>query len=47
MIGLGCDRKKKPRAKGKFYRMLIRSLMLYETKYWVVKSQEKSELGVI
>lgn len=42
-----CGRRKIPhKVKGEFYHMHIRPTMLYETKCWVVKSQQESKLSV-
>ena len=39
-----CDRKFPSRLKGKFYRVAIDSVLLYETEYWLVKKTFKDEM---
>ena len=33
--------------KGKFYCITIRTTILYEIEYWMVKSQEENKLNII
>ncbi|KAM1006091.1 hypothetical protein ACFX2I_002875 [Malus domestica] len=45
-FGVLCDRRMPLKLKGKFYRMAIRSAMLYGTECWAVKHQHVHKMGV-
>ena len=41
-----CDCKIPNKLKEKFYQITIKSVMLYDNKYWALKCQQEQKMGV-
>nr|XP_009618780.1 uncharacterized protein LOC104110918 [Nicotiana tomentosiformis]XP_016501536.1 PREDICTED: uncharacterized protein LOC107819876 [Nicotiana tabacum] len=44
--GVLCDRNVLPRLKGKFYKAVVKSVMLYEVEYWPVKKFHAQKMKI-